>query len=44
MASASRALGRPGAATANRELLLALAERRAPPSRERIERLAREAA
>lgn len=44
MAAASRALGRPGAAAANRELLLALAERRAPPSGERIERHAREAA
>ena len=44
MGRASRALGRPGAAAANAELVLALAEGRPLPSAERIERLARTAA
>ncbi|HET7677492.1 MAG TPA: UDP-N-acetylglucosamine--N-acetylmuramyl-(pentapeptide) pyrophosphoryl-undecaprenol N-acetylglucosamine transferase [Candidatus Limnocylindrales bacterium] len=44
MASASRSLGRPGAAAANAELLLALAERREAPSAAALERLARGAA
>ncbi len=37
MSAASRALGRPGAAAANVELLLALAERRALPGQEHLE-------
>jgi UDP-N-acetylglucosamine--N-acetylmuramyl-(pentapeptide) pyrophosphoryl-undecaprenol N-acetylglucosamine transferase len=44
MTQASRALGRAGAADANRELLLALAERRPLPSRERIVQISRAAA
>ncbi len=44
MSAASRALGRPGAARATAELLLALAEHRPLASPERVERLAREAA
>ena len=44
MATASRALGRPGAADAVAELVTALAERTPLPSRERVDRLAREAA
>lgn len=44
MSAASRALGRPGAASAVAELLLALAERRPSPSREAIERMSRGAA
>ena len=41
MSAAARALGRPGAAAAVAELVLAAAERRPPPSPDRIERLAR---
>lgn len=41
MATASRTMGRPGAADANVELLLALAERRALPARETVARIAR---
>lgn len=41
MAIASRALGRPGAAEANAELLLALAERRPLPTPDAIDELAR---
>lgn len=41
MAAASRAMGRPGAADANAELLLALAEHRRLPQPETIERMAR---
>ena len=41
MAAASRALGRPGAADANAELLVALAERRPLPSAGSLERIAR---
>jgi hypothetical protein len=40
MAGASRSLGRPGAAAANAEVLLALAERRTPPDAAAVERLA----
>lgn len=40
MSSAARALGRPGAAAAVAELVMALAERRPLPSREEIEALA----
>ncbi len=42
MAAASRGLGRPGAADAVAELVLALAERRPLPEPEKIERLSRE--
>ena len=41
MSDASRALGRPGAADANVELLLALAERSALPSYEHVDRVVR---
>jgi UDP-N-acetylglucosamine--N-acetylmuramyl-(pentapeptide) pyrophosphoryl-undecaprenol N-acetylglucosamine transferase len=41
MADASRALGRPGAAAAVAELVLAAAERRPAPDAERLEKLAR---
>ena len=44
MQAASRQLGRPGAAGAVAELVLALAERRAPPSEAHIEKLSRAAA
>lgn len=44
MAAASRALGRPGAAAANAELLLALAEGRPLPDQATVEGLARAAA
>ena len=43
MAAASRRLGRPGAADANAELLLALAERHPLPRSETIQRIARAA-
>jgi hypothetical protein len=41
MAAAARSLGRPGAADAVAELVLAAAARRAPPDADRIERIAR---
>jgi hypothetical protein len=41
MAEASKALGRPGAADAVAELVLAAAERRPPPDPERLDRLSR---
>jgi UDP-N-acetylglucosamine--N-acetylmuramyl-(pentapeptide) pyrophosphoryl-undecaprenol N-acetylglucosamine transferase len=41
MSAAARSLGRPGAAAAVAELVLAAAVRRPPPDAERIERLAR---
>jgi UDP-N-acetylglucosamine--N-acetylmuramyl-(pentapeptide) pyrophosphoryl-undecaprenol N-acetylglucosamine transferase len=44
MAAASRSMGRPGAAAAVAELVLAVAERRPPPDRERLERISRGAA
>lgn len=44
MGAASRAAGRPNAAGAVAEMVLALAERRAPPSRDALERLSRGAA
>jgi UDP-N-acetylglucosamine--N-acetylmuramyl-(pentapeptide) pyrophosphoryl-undecaprenol N-acetylglucosamine transferase len=44
MAAAARSLGRPGAADAVAELVMAAAERREPPTAETIERLARGAA
>jgi hypothetical protein len=44
MGAASRSLGRPGAADANAELLLALAERRPLPGDEVIAAIARGAA
>jgi len=41
MSAAARSLGRPGAAAAVAELVLAAANRRTPPDKEQIERLAR---
>jgi hypothetical protein len=44
MTAAARSLGRPGAADAVAELVLAAAERRPPPDGETIDRLSRRAA